>query len=72
MVDEAMLPWEAEKEPKRVLTFINYSETRWFNTYAIFVHYYKLWANIQQYNEKVVQNKNIADKVAMWDIKTVD
>ena len=34
MVDEAMLLCEAEKEPKRVLSFINDSKTRWFSTFA--------------------------------------
>ena len=42
MVDEAMLLWEAEKQPKRVLSFINDSETRWFSIYAMLVRYYKL------------------------------
>ena len=72
MVDEAMLLWEVEKEPNRVLLFINDSETRWSSTYAMLVCYYKLWASIQQYNEKVIYNKNIANKVATWDIKNVD
>ena len=42
MVDEAILLWEAEKEPKQVLSFINDSETRWSNTYAMLVRYCKL------------------------------
>ena len=53
-VDEAVFLWEAEKQQNRVLPFINDSENRWFSTYAILVQYYKLWASIQQYNEKVV------------------
>ena len=35
MVDEVMLPWEVEKEPKRVLSFINDNKIRWYSTYAM-------------------------------------
>ena len=42
MVDDAMLLWEAEKEPKQVLSFINDSDTRWSSTYVMLVRYYKL------------------------------
>ena len=41
-VDEAMFLWEAEKQQRQVLSFINDGESRWFSTYAILVHYYKL------------------------------
>ena len=42
MVDEAMLLWKVEKEPKKVLSFINDSESRQPSTYAMLVCYYKL------------------------------
>ena len=42
MVDEAMLLWEVEKEPKQVLSFINDSKIRLSSAYAILVRYYKL------------------------------
>ena len=42
MVDEAMLLWEVEKEPKQVLSLINDSETSWFSTHAMLARYYKL------------------------------
>ena len=72
MVDEAVPLWEVEKKPRQVLSFINDSETRWFSTYAMLVHYYKLRASIQWYNEKAIQNKNLAEKVATWEIRTAD
>ena len=52
VVDEAVLVWEVEKEPKQVLLLINDSENRWCSTYATLLGYYKLRASIQWYNEK--------------------
>ena len=53
-MDEAVLVWEVDKEPKQVLSLINDNENRWCNTYAMLVHYYKLRASIQWYNEKAI------------------
>ena len=53
-----------------MLSFISDSEPRWCSIYAMLVRY-KLWASIQQYNEKVIKNKNL-DKVLMWDIMAID
>ena len=46
VVDEAVLLWEVDKEPKWMLLLINYSETRWCSEFAMLVHYYKLRASI--------------------------
>ena len=40
--------------------------------YAMLVHFYKLCASIQCYNEKAVQDKDLAAKVPMWEIPTAD
>ena len=37
--------------------------------YAMLLHYYKLRASIKQYNEKDIYDKNLADKVTMWEIR---
>ena len=34
--------------------------------------YYKLRASIQRYNETAIYIKNLADKVATWEIRTAD
>ena len=36
------------------------------------VRYYKLRASIQRYNERAIKNKNLAGKVATWEIRTAD
>ena len=36
------------------------------------VRFYKLRASIQCYNEKAVQDREIAAKVATWEILTAD
>ena len=54
VVDEAVPVWEVDREPKQVLLLINDSENRWCSTYAMLVHYYKLRASIQRYNEKAI------------------
>ena len=36
------------------------------------VRFYKLWASIQRYNETAVQDREIAAKVATWEIPTAD
>ena len=36
------------------------------------VHFYKLHASIQCYNEKAVQDKDLVVKMPMWEIPTVD
>ena len=54
VVDKAVPLWEVNKEPKQVLLLINDSETRWCSMDAMLVHYYKLRASIQWYNEKAI------------------
>ena len=36
------------------------------------VHFYKLRASIQCYNEKAVQDKDLMAKVPTWEIPTAD
>ena len=72
VVDEAVPVWEVDKEPKQVLLLITDCETRWCSIYAMLVYYCKLRASIQQYNEKAIWNKYLADKVVTWDIWTAD
>ena len=55
-----------------MLSLINDSETRWCSTYAMLVRFYKLRVSIQRYNEKAVQNRELADKVPAWEIRTAD
>ena len=38
----------------------------------MFMQYYKLRASIQRYNERAIYNKNLADKVATWEIRAAD
>ena len=54
VVDEAVPVWEVDKEPKQVLSLINDSENRCCSIYTMLVHYYKLQASIQWYNEKAI------------------
>ena len=42
------------------------------STYAMLVCFYKLCASIQWYNEKAVQDKDLAAKVPTWEIPTAD
>ena len=72
VVDEAVPVWEVSKEPKQVLSLINDSENRLCSTYVMLVCYYKLQASIQWYNEKAIQNKNLADNIATWEIRIAD
>ena len=64
--------WEVDKEPRRVLSLFNDSDTCWCSTYAMLVHFYKLSASIQHYNKKAVQDKDLMAKVPMWEISTAD
>ena len=45
---------------------------RWCSTYAMLVRFYKLWASIQCYNEKAMQDKDLMAKVPTWEIPTAD
>ena len=54
-MQEAQPMWEVDKEPRRVLSLFNNSETRWCSTCAMLVRFYKLRISIQHYNEKAVQ-----------------
>ena len=54
VVDEAVLLWEVDEEPKWVLSLVNDSKTRWCSTYAMLAGYYKLRDSIQRYNEKAI------------------
>ena len=64
--------WEVDKEPRKVLSLFNNSETRWCSMYAMLVGFYKLRASIQCYNEKAVQDKDLMAKVPTWEIPTAD
>ena len=72
VVQEAQPMWEVDKEPKRVLSLINDSKMRWCSTYTMLVCFYMLRASIQCFNEKAVQDKDLAAKVPTWEIPTAD
>ena len=72
VVQDVQLMSEVDNKPKRVSLLINDSMTRWCSTYAMLVCFYKLQTSIQCYNEKAVQDKDLAAKVPTWEITTAD